>query len=77
MRSSIALLLLPLVVAASSSATKAGNAPNGLRYDAQGEAIVIHNGTNFNNRPLYCKHTPVFTLGGGPAFPPVCRRALH
>ena len=68
MRSSIALLLLPLVVAAASSATKAGNAPNGLRYDAQGEAIVIHNGTNFNNRPLYCKHTPVFTLGGDRPF---------
>ena len=52
------------ILATSVWALPALAAADPLRYEAQGGAIVIRNGTHFNNRPLYCNHMPVFTLAG-------------
>ena len=35
-----------------------------LRYAAEDNAIVIRNGTYYNNRPLYGDHSSAFTLAG-------------
>ncbi len=65
---------VPIVCLVSASMAWAQNAEQDVRklvtagaegaYGVEGDAIVMHNGTRYHNRPLYCNHIPAFALAG-------------
>lgn len=62
------VLAVAVLVAGAGGASSKDVPPQTLRYEADGEALVIHNGRHFNNRPLYGNHIGGFVLAGDRPF---------
>ncbi|MFA4945615.1 MAG: hypothetical protein WC789_13065 [Lentisphaeria bacterium] len=56
--------LLGTALLSGTAASNAGQPLPGLVYAPEGDAIVIHNGTEWNNRPLYCARRITVVLAG-------------